>query len=101
MLSIYLPIFVDTMFSTKAKATWLPIVSLCGPLGSCIGYSITGTLTSMGHNWTVSFFLLAVSMAVCLVIWILIPSSYTNLDEVEHFLAFKKEEELNQSENNP
>ena len=89
------------MFSTKAKAIWLPIVSIASPLGACIGYSITGALTSIGHNWTVAFFLLAVSMAGCFTIVTLIPSSYINLDEVENFLAMKKEEELNMSEDNP
>ena len=66
----------------QGKAFWLPIVIICGPLGGCIGYTVTGILTSCGYDWTISFLLLAVAAAGCFLLFLLIPSQYINLNEV-------------------
>jgi predicted MFS family arabinose efflux permease len=82
LLSIYNPLFVDTFCTGRSKAIWLPIVMICGPFGTCFGYSLTGALTSMGYRWTIPFLILALSQLVCFCIFLLIPSSYVNLKDV-------------------
>ena len=86
IVSIYIPIFVDTFCSVESKAVWLPVVAICGPLGACLGYSLTGSLLYYEYNWTIAFFMLSVSMAAGLVVLILIPGSYLNVDEVDHII---------------
>lgn len=60
----------------------LPMVVIFGPLGACIGYSITGILISLEYDWELSFIFLAWCMAVCFGILVLIPAKYLNLNEV-------------------
>ena len=83
LLSIYNPLFVDTFCTGKGKAIWLPIVMICGPFGSCFGYSLTGAMTSMGYRWTTPFLILAISQVVLFSLFLIIPSSYINLKEVK------------------
>lgn len=93
LVSIYNPLFVDTFFDEKGKSFWLPICIICGPLGTCIGYSVTGILTSTGFNWTTSFFFLSMCNAGCFVLFNMISSGYINLNEVHEKIKEKKREE--------
>ena len=55
---------------------------MCGPLGTCIGYSTTGALLYCGHEWRDLFYALSLVMGGCLIIVILLPSTYININEV-------------------
>ena len=89
--------FVDTFCTGNSKAVWLAIVIICGPLGTCFGYSLTGALTSCGYRWTISFIMLALSQGVCFVLFMFIPSSYINLKQVRREMRIYKR----QFQNNP
>jgi len=83
---------VETFFKSK-RGIWLPVLTLCGPLGTTIGYSVTGgilsvkTTNSVGdlkgyYDWNVPFYGLFVACCCAFLLILFIPSSYINIDEV-------------------
>ena len=46
LFCIYHPLYVET-FQKNSKGIWLPVITLCGPLGTTIGYATTGAILSL------------------------------------------------------
>ena len=76
---IYTPLFVDAFFRARQKAVWLSLIILGGPIGTCIGFSLSGFLTAHGYDWRISFFVLSIAMYVSTVLIWLLPNSYLDL----------------------
>ena len=81
--------YVET-FQKLNKGIWLPVLTLCGPLGTTIGYSVTGALLAVVcdndddiscYHWNVPFYGLFIACCVAFGIVIFIPASYINIDE--------------------
>ena len=83
LLIIYNPLFIDMFLtSEKERGFWLSLVVIGGPIGTSVGYVGTGVITSNGGKWWYFFNFIALTCAVCLIVVILTPSSYLNLDQV-------------------
>jgi MFS family permease len=91
LFCIYHPLFVET-FLKKNKSIWLPVLTLCGPLGTTIGYAVTGGLLSVGEtddkgtfkpyfNWNTPFYALFLACCATFVLIMFIPSNIINIDE--------------------
>jgi MFS family permease len=86
-----LPIYADTYFTGKEKATMMSLMLLSPPLGVVLGFSLTASLPS----WRWSFVFNSALMFLCALIISFIPSHYLNINVVIDLLQDEKMRRLN------
>lgn len=91
LFCIYHPLYVET-FQKHNKGIWLPVLTLCGPLGTTIGYATTGGILSVKwwneknelvsfYHWNDPFYGLFLACCIVFLIIIFIPADFINIDE--------------------
>jgi len=82
-IQIYQPVWADTMAPEKYKSLWITFLLLGAPLGIVLGYAVTFMVSDdvTGEGWEWAFRIQGMALSPFIVLLILIPKKYMNLEE--------------------
>jgi MFS family permease len=102
LFQIYMPIFIETFYQ-ESKGVWLPMLTVTSPLGTTLGYVISGGVLSLRtknefdevvpfYHWNTPFYAIFVLSVAAYLFVCVIPEKYLNIDEVQTRLNNAKQQ---------
>ena len=85
-ISIFTPVWADSMGSEKLKSLWITILLIASPLGVFIGFTMTSILTSLdGFGWEYSFYFQGLCVIPCCFLIIYADNKFLDIDSANKF----------------
>jgi len=79
-MTIYLPVFINTI-GTRANVTYyMSFFLLSSPLGVISGYAMTAITIQYSGNWEMSFYIMSINMAALTFGMAIYNNEYINID---------------------